>query len=572
MMGAQQEVPDNLCFPRLRWQHHVADARRLQESTRLQVHRCRRRHPADLCQGPARPQELARGLRARCWLLHPSGNRAPRGKSTRLLFACLALPQLAAASIRLPSGLPAWAGRRPPSYCAPGRPEGRLVTRVEGTAACSQQPATSSLGCWMLVVYFWLCVVGCVLLVVGCWWPVAGGRRLVAGGWCLAPGAWRLAAGCWLMAHASVFRARACLQHSNFLKVKVLNTAPRSQAQQRSPRRCPSRARYSPSGRTSRPRQRSNYERFNRNNLLSQRHVAHLQRHAHEREPFRFRAANGGSTAPERIMLSADPLATSAEPYIMNSTQAVLSVGLRIRQGYSFVWLHGKQPCMIRPDGLAVVLEVKNDIPYLTKSRQHRDPGTQTKTKELCGVSSFDDVVRITLPQRNESSSEAAPASAIIGSSPEADADAVSEAAESVHSLVPRDCSSERGSEIGDYPEAETSTEEKPKKNVIETLRENVPGPQRDLDDALREFDYHCLARKPPRHASPCRKEMNLLRKQPRPAPLLVRARRPTQTLCRRLQNPCIHWFRETAVQNAVLKLGITQKRRPAQKRSQRRM
>lgn len=155
---------------------------------------------------------------------------------------------------------------------------------------------------------------------------------------------------------------------------------------------------------------------------------------------------------------------------------------------------------MIRPDGLAVVLEVKNDIPYLTKSRQHRDPGTQTKTKELCGVSSFDDVVRITLPQRNESSSEAAPASAIIGSSPEADADAVSEAAESVHSLVPRDCSSERGSEIGDYPEAETSTEEKPKKNVIETLRENVPGPQRDLDDALREFDYHCLTRKPSRH------------------------------------------------------------------------
>ena len=70
-----------------------------------------------------------------------------------------------------------------------------------------------------------------------------------------------------LLFHANVFKACACLKHSNFLKVKVLDTAPHSQVQLRSPRRCPGRTRCSPRGRTSRPRQKSNYELFNRNNF-----------------------------------------------------------------------------------------------------------------------------------------------------------------------------------------------------------------------------------------------------------------------------------------------------------------
>ena len=67
--------------------------------------------------------------------------------------------------------------------------------------------------------------------------------------------------------HANVFKADACLKHSNFLKVKVLNTAPHSQVQLRSPRRCQGRARYSHRGRTGRPQQKSNYELFNHNNF-----------------------------------------------------------------------------------------------------------------------------------------------------------------------------------------------------------------------------------------------------------------------------------------------------------------
>ena len=70
-----------------------------------------------------------------------------------------------------------------------------------------------------------------------------------------------------LLFHANIFKAFACREHSNFLKVKVLNTAPRNQAQKRSSRGCRGRTRYSPRGRTGRPQQKSNYELFNRNNF-----------------------------------------------------------------------------------------------------------------------------------------------------------------------------------------------------------------------------------------------------------------------------------------------------------------
>jgi len=132
--GCNNKYQTIYAFPRLQWQRHVADARSLQESTRLQAPRCKRGHPADLCQGSARLQGLARVLRTRCWLLHPSGAAALREKSTWVLFAYLVLPWQAAASIRLPRGLPGPAGDL--HLTAPLRQAGgRLLTRVEGTAA-----------------------------------------------------------------------------------------------------------------------------------------------------------------------------------------------------------------------------------------------------------------------------------------------------------------------------------------------------------------------------------------------------------------------------------------------------
>ena len=70
-----------------------------------------------------------------------------------------------------------------------------------------------------------------------------------------------------LLFHANVFRASACLKHSHFLKVKVLDLKSHSKVHTSSPRWCQKLTMYSPRGRTSIFWQISNYERFNRNNF-----------------------------------------------------------------------------------------------------------------------------------------------------------------------------------------------------------------------------------------------------------------------------------------------------------------
>ncbi len=65
-----------------RGQSHTAVTVGVVTSTRLQVPSRRRRHPADLRQGPARPQGLAHAWRARCWL------HCPRGKKHGLDVLC----------------------------------------------------------------------------------------------------------------------------------------------------------------------------------------------------------------------------------------------------------------------------------------------------------------------------------------------------------------------------------------------------------------------------------------------------------------------------------------------------
>ena len=70
-----------------------------------------------------------------------------------------------------------------------------------------------------------------------------------------------------LLFHANIFKAIACREHSNFLKVKVVDTAPRNEAQQRSLRGCQTEARYELEEPTRSVQQKSNYELFYRNNF-----------------------------------------------------------------------------------------------------------------------------------------------------------------------------------------------------------------------------------------------------------------------------------------------------------------
>ena len=69
------------------------------------------------------------------------------------------------------------------------------------------------------------------------------------------------------LSHASICKAYACWEHSNFLKVKDASSAPRNQAQLRISHRCRKQLKFWLEEQTKDFRQISNYELFNRSNF-----------------------------------------------------------------------------------------------------------------------------------------------------------------------------------------------------------------------------------------------------------------------------------------------------------------
>ena len=130
-----------------------------------------------------------------------------------------------------------------------------------------------------------------------------------------------------------------------------------------------------------------------RDSLVAQTHVAHLQNHVYSIVPFTFATANGGLTAHERIQLAVGPLDIAVEPYVLDDTPAVLSVGARIKQGFSFVWMHDKAPCFVRPDGVVIPLDTRGDIPYLKRHGKHREK--PDRAREACGVEIVDHCIHV---------------------------------------------------------------------------------------------------------------------------------------------------------------------------------
>ena len=56
------------------------------------------------------------------------------------------------------------------------------------------------------------------------------------------------------------------------------------------------------------------------------------------------------------------------KPWVLNNAPAVLSIGQRCMElGYTFVWPSGSVPCFILPSGEFLDLEVRDNIPYVSK-------------------------------------------------------------------------------------------------------------------------------------------------------------------------------------------------------------
>eukprot|EP00972_Heterocapsa_arctica_P039995 5891126-Heterocapsa_arctica.AAC.1 len=74
--------------------------------------------------------------------------------------------------------------------------------------------------------------------------------------------------------------------------------------------------------------------------------------------------ANGGTVSTHTAPMQIAELSESINPYVLNESPAVLSIGDRtMNKGYSFIWPALKNPYFITPSGFRVELEVIDDIP-----------------------------------------------------------------------------------------------------------------------------------------------------------------------------------------------------------------
>ena len=90
----------------------------------------------------------------------------------------------------------------------------------------------------------------------------------------------------------------------------------------------------------------------------------------------KFNTANGNTSSEMAITFDIETLAECALVRILDSTPAVLSMGMRcMRMGYRFHWPAGCDPVFIRPDNKHVRLKVIGDIPYLTEALSCARPG-----------------------------------------------------------------------------------------------------------------------------------------------------------------------------------------------------
>ena len=85
--------------------------------------------------------------------------------------------------------------------------------------------------------------------------------------------------------------------------------------------------------------------------------------------PLSLITANGSTEANEVADVKLPALPDAVQPYVLDQTPAVLSVGTRcVEQGYSFVWPANGKPILVRPDDNVVELKVEGHVPVLVDS------------------------------------------------------------------------------------------------------------------------------------------------------------------------------------------------------------
>ena len=101
-----------------------------------------------------------------------------------------------------------------------------------------------------------------------------------------------------------------------------------------------------------------------------------------------FQIANGDAPSTHSSQIFIEELSEMIEPYILKDTPSVISVGDRtMNKGCSFLWIAGRNPYWITPEGKVITLEVIGDIPYLRRNSEFCKPrdATACDRSSCCG-------------------------------------------------------------------------------------------------------------------------------------------------------------------------------------------
>ena len=84
------------------------------------------------------------------------------------------------------------------------------------------------------------------------------------------------------------------------------------------------------------------------------------------KQPLMLTTANGSKLADKVTSYQVDMLDTQLEPYVLEDTPSVISVGRKcLVDGWDFVWRAFSRPFLRRPDGMTVKMEVHDYVPYI---------------------------------------------------------------------------------------------------------------------------------------------------------------------------------------------------------------
>ena len=99
--------------------------------------------------------------------------------------------------------------------------------------------------------------------------------------------------------------------------------------------------------------------------------------------PAELHTANGVTSATEQVSMQIVGLKDDATALVLDSTPAVLSIGLRcMEKGWRFQWPAGREPSMTSPAGVVIKLRVIGNVPYL-EERSPANPASQVEPRDM---------------------------------------------------------------------------------------------------------------------------------------------------------------------------------------------